>query len=78
MIDKIMNALKNGRQRHGIYYGGESEILCEYEYQAEAIADFLENLGVADYVRTGYYDPEEDKRNGEVDGYTGLYYVDFD
>ena len=26
-------------------------------------------------VNTGYYDPEEDKRNNEVDKFTGWYYV---
>lgn len=26
-------------------------------------------------INTGYYDPEEDKRNGEEDRYTGWYYV---
>lgn len=54
-----------------------TEILCDTESRAEAIADFLEALGFS-YVRTGYYDPEEDERNGEVDSYTGWYYVDFD
>ena len=24
---------------------------------------------------TGYYDPDEDKRNGELDEYSGYYYV---
>lgn len=26
-------------------------------------------------VNTGYYDPEEDKRNNEIDKFTGWYYV---
>ena len=29
-------------------------------------------------INTGYYDPEEDKRNGEEDRYTGWYYVNVD
>lgn len=59
-----------------IRYKG-NEILCDTEIRAEAIGDFLEALGFF-YVRTGYYDPVEDERNGEVDDYTGWYYVDFD
>lgn len=27
-------------------------------------------------LSTGYFDPEEDKRSGEVDSLTGYYYVD--
>ena len=26
-------------------------------------------------INTGYYDPEEDERNNEVDRYTGWWYV---
>ena len=69
--------LKDGKNKNGIVYDGGNEILCKKEYQAEGIADFLEDMGFED-VRTGYYDPVEDERNGEVDRYTGLYYVDWD
>lgn len=62
-------------QTHFCYKG--NELLCDTEQRAEAIADFFDALGFF-YVRTGYYDPIEDKRNGEVDEYTGWYYVDFD
>ena len=57
-----------------------SEILCKTEWLAETLADVIENLsgGTFDSVRTGYYDPEEDMRSGEVDRYTGWYYIDFD
>ncbi len=84
-LDKLFEALEaalkkseaEGRNKHGIRLAGETEILCKTETQAEGIADFLEDLGFED-IRTGYYDPEEDKRNGEVDEYTGLYYVNWD
>ena len=56
---------------------GEDEILCDTEAMAEGVADLLEALGFS-YVRTGYYDPVEDERNGEVDDYTGWWYVDWD
>lgn len=52
----------------------KDEILCDREDVAEIIADILESIGF-DEVTTGYYDPEEDKRNGEVDKFTGWYYV---
>ena len=55
------------------------EILCKTEEGAETIADLLELLyrkdGIDCKVNTGYYDPEEDKRNREEDRYTGWYYV---
>ncbi len=59
-----------------IWYEG-TEILCDTEGRAEAIADFLEALGF-NYVSTGYYDPVEDERNDDVGLYTGWYYVNFD
>ena len=52
----------------------EDEILCNNEDVVEIIADFLEHMGFGE-VNTGYYDPEEDKRNNEVDKFTGWYYV---
>ncbi len=67
---------EEGKTKHGIHFTG-NELLCKTETQAEGIADFFEDLGFED-VRTGYYDPEEDKRNNEVDSYTGWYYVDWD
>ena len=62
--------------RHGYWTDGE-EILCKTEEAAEHLADFLEDLGF-DYVRIGYYDPEEDQRNNEVNNHTGWYYVSVD
>ena len=38
------------------------------------IADMLDSMGF-DAV-TGYFDPKEDERSGEVDSLTGYYYVD--
>ena len=56
-----------------------TEILCRTESAAEAIADLLWQLynsqGDEVTVTTGYYDPEEDERNGERDRYTGWWYV---
>lgn len=53
------------------------EFLTETEEKADRIADFLEALGF-DYANTGYYDPEEDQREGCVDNCTGKWYVSVD
>ena len=52
-----------------------TEILSAEENEIETLANFFDQLYGEGTVNTGYYDPEEDKRNGEVDAYTGLYYV---
>lgn len=62
--------------RLGKYWTDGSEFLFENEGDAEYFADFLEILGFDTY--TGYYDPEEDARNGETNDHTGWYYVDAD
>ena len=61
----------NGRP---VIWAVKDEILCDCEDVAEIIGDFLEAMGFGD-VNTGYYNPEEDKRNNEVDKFTGWYYV---
>ena len=56
-----------------------TEILCETEDMAKIIADMFEYItGETHTTRYGYYDPEEDRRDGCVDNHTGWYYVDFD
>lgn len=62
--------------RLGRYWTDGSEILFKDEDDAEYFADFLEILGFD--AHTGYYDPEEDARNGETNDHTGWYYVDID
>ena len=63
---------ENENKKHGYWSNGDS-ILCDTESAANHLADFLEDLGFD--ICTGYYDPEEDKRNGEVDECTGYWYV---
>lgn len=60
----------------GVEFDGE-EILTDEEATADIIADFIESLGF-DYVKTGYYDPEEDARDGINDDHTGKWYVSVD
>ena len=67
-----------GHQRyHGIWTDG-SEILCPTEAQADVIADFIDAMVGDSFCHTGYYDPKEDERSGEVDDHTGYWYVDWD
>ena len=67
---------------HDNVWATRDEILCRTEDAANALADMIEALYVSCgdnvLVRTGQYDPEEDKRNGEEDEYTGWWYVTVD
>ena len=64
--------LLDHRQHIKLWTNGD-EILGKHEERIEGIADLLETMGFD--VNTGYYDPEEDARNHEVDRNTGYYYV---
>lgn len=59
-----------------------SEIMCKTESIANAVADMIEHLydaqGIGVVCVTGYYDPKEDERNGDVDVHTGWYYISID
>lgn len=67
----------SGAMWHDYWYDGEN-ILCRTEEQSETIAYFLDEVIGDSVTHTGYYDPKEDERSGEVDDHTGYYYVDFD
>ena len=55
-------------------------ILCKTKEGADAICDLLWQLYRSNdediTFTTGYFDPEEDARQGDEDRYTGWYYVD--
>ena len=59
---------------HGYVKYDKSMIVSKDETTVNRIADMLDSMGF-DAV-TGYFNPEEDKRSGEVDSLTGYYYVD--
>lgn len=64
----------------GFWTDGD-EILCPTKTESEVLANALEDVlreMPSITVQTGYYDPEEDVRNGEVDEHTGFYYVKFE
>ena len=52
-----------------------TEILSANENEIDTLANLFDQLYGEGTCNTGYYDPEEDERNGETDAYTGLYYV---
>ena len=70
-----------GHDRNAAYWSDiQGEILCATEGFAELMADRIEELyrkqGEDVMLSTGYYDPDEDKRNHEEDEYTGYWYVE--
>ena len=60
------------------YYADADEILCRTEELADMIANILDRISGDPIAHTGYYDPEEDKKDNCVDDRTGWWYVDFD
>lgn len=75
LLWSILEKLPNKPAR--FWYDG-SEILCRNEDEADAVANFIDSIIGDSCTHTGYYDPKEDERSGEVDDHTGYYYVDFD
>lgn len=71
----LLESLKENEEnaKHGFWTDGE-EILCKTEGDVNSVVNFLEDCGFSD-LTTGYYDPEEDNRNGETDCRTGYYYI---
>lgn len=80
-MEMIINGLPDYPDGN-IWSDGGTEILVKTESAADTIADLIEALyrtqGEEVVVNTGYYDPEEDKRNNEEDRYTGWWYVNID
>lgn len=76
-FEKITESLRDYSE--GEIWSSGDEILCKTESAAEAVADMLEMLYAAQgediSVCTGYYDPIEDERNGELDRLSGWWYV---
>lgn len=63
----------------GNIWSDGTELLCKTESEAECLADMLETLyktqGEEVSAVTGYYDPDEDRKNNKEDRYTGWWYV---
>ena len=63
------------KETHFLTNPDKTEILSVNREEIETIANLFDQLYEDPQVTTGYYDPDEDKRNNEVDAYTGLYYL---
>ena len=76
-FEKICHALPISPERR-IWSDGE-QIYCKDEAAAETVAELIECLYMMDgkclQTHTVYYDPAEDQCNGEIDEYSGWYYV---
>lgn len=80
-MEMIINSLPD--YSDGIIWSdGGTEILVKTESAANTIADLVTLLykmqGEDVLINTGYYDPEEDRKNNEEDRYTGWWYVNID
>lgn len=65
LLGRIAAALPDEPAR--IWTKDGDEILCEKEQIAETLADLFDAIYGEPTVNTGYYDPDEDERNGETD-----------
>lgn len=76
-LSEISNRLRD--YSDGDVWSAGDEILCKTESAADALADLLWQLYRSQdedvVITTGFYDPEEDKRNGEQDRFTGWWHV---
>lgn len=80
----ICNEHTNENEHQRVFCAGDMEFLFDSEEKADAMADVID-LAFGDSVysvyslsRTGYYDPEEDNRDGCVDEFTGKWYASWD
>jgi hypothetical protein len=73
MLWTICNEHDNPR----VVAAGDREFLFDTEKKASVMADIIELAGNG-YARIGYYDPEEDEREGCVDDFTGKWYASWD
>ena len=61
---------------HYTFFQDDDKILSLDLEKLNALANLLDDLGAT--AVTGYYDPEEDEQTGNLDSYTGFYYLTID
>lgn len=75
----IKSLLPDYESSYDDFWTDSSEIMVRTEEEANVLADFIESLYRVDHrevdILTGCFDNREDIRNGEVDQYTGWWYV---
>lgn len=74
IYDRIVKLLPQSKEAGIKYFACDYEIITPDQQTADVIADFLEAIGV-NAPTTGFYDPEEDRKNNEVNILTGYGYV---
>ena len=76
-IDKLFHQINSmiRNSEEGKFISEGEEILSKDANAVNAIADLFDQMYGTGTCVTGYYDPEEDKRNDEKDSLTGYYYV---
>lgn len=73
LVSLLGNRFYRYRNKGKIWSDGE-QLLTKTEELANALADLIDLVDDCQ-TTTGYYDPEEDEKAGEVDELTGYYYV---
>lgn len=73
LVSLLGNRFYRYRNKGKIWSDGE-HLLTKTEELANALADLIDLVDDCQ-TTTGYYDPEEDEKAGEVDELTGYYYV---
>ena len=72
----MIGALDDTEVDNPKFWTDGEKILCKDQAAINGIADLLDDITGYGVCSTGYYDPEEDKRSGLVDKYTGFYYLE--
>lgn len=75
MIDALQKLCIESDNEPKFWTDGE-KILSKDKAALNGIADMIDQLADYGICCTGYYDPEEDKRNDCIDEYTGYYWLE--
>lgn len=80
LFSEILKALPKTPGECSDYWTNKDIILCSSEEKMCALISFLTDLYSIRNINilTGYYDPDEDEKSGEVDECTGFWYVDIE
>ena len=76
-VYNAMWVLVNERDEKVLTCNGD-EFVFKTEVGAESFADLVDQMFGERVARTGWYDPEEDAKDGVNDEFTGKYYVNID
>lgn len=74
VLVSLLSNRNYGYPQGGKIWSDGEQLLTKTAAQADALADLIDLVDDCQ-TTTGYYDPEEDEKAGEVDELTGYYYV---